>query len=237
MLERGVEVADQLDEICTADVWRRVNLQITEMAIDSSEPNASVPAPNWREELPTLTSRAVTLREPAAQDLGPLFELLSAGDAGRFEIEDPVTELFVKDFIERARRARAAGQSFTYVVILGASRSLVGVVQVRQLDPTFEAGEWDGVLVPSSRGTGVFLEAARLVGSFAFGPVGVHRLEARVLRQNGRANGALRKIGAVQEGVLRRSVRRGDEYLDQVLWSVLKDDWADHWVSVAPRVH
>ena len=89
----------------------------------------------------------------------------------------------------------------------------------------------------SSRGSGIFLEAARLVGSFAFGAIGTHRLEARVLLQNGRANGALRKLGAVQEGVLRRSVRRGGQYLDQVLWPVLKEDWSEHWVPTAPRVH
>jgi hypothetical protein len=41
----------------------------------------------------------------------------------------------------------------------------------------------------------------------------------------------------VQEGVLRRALRRGDTYVDQVLWSMLKEDWGDHWVSVAPRVH
>ena len=208
------------------------------MAIDPSAVTPPpVPAPDWRVELPTLTSRAVTLREPIAQDLGALVDLLSIGDASRFDLEYPVTALAVQDFIERARRARAVGQAFTYVVTAGAGRSLVGLVQVRQLDPAFEAGEWEGTLTPSSRGTGVFLEAARLIGSFAFGSVGAHRLEARVLLQNGRANGALRKIGAVQEGVLRRSMRRGGEYLDQVLWSVLKDDWTDHWVSTAPRVH
>jgi RimJ/RimL family protein N-acetyltransferase len=43
--------------------------------------------------------------------------------------------------------------------------------------------------------------------------------------QNGRGNGALRKIGAVQEGVLRRSFRRNDEYLDQALWSIFDEDW------------
>src|SRR5207249_10901978 len=82
-----------------------------------------------------------------------------------------------------------------------------------------------------------FLDAVRLVGSFAFGSVGVHRIEARVLLQNGRANGALRKLGALQEGILRRSLRYGGEYVDQVLWSVLKEDWGDHWVPTGPRVH
>ena len=110
-------------------------------------------------------------------------------------------------------------------------------MQVRQLDPGFEAAEWECTVAPASRGTGVFLDAARLVGSFTFGAIGTHRLEARVLLQNGRANGALRKLGAVQEGVLRRSIRRGSDYFDQVLWSLLKEDWGDHWVSTAPRVH
>ena len=119
----------------------------------------------------------------------------------------------------------------------GVGRPLVGLIQVRQLDPAFEAGEWEATLKPSVRGAGIFLEAARLVGSFSFRSVGVHRLEARVLLQNGRANGALRKLGAVQEGILRRSVRRSGEYFDQVLWSLLKEDFGDHWVSTAPRVH
>ena len=33
------------------------------------------------------------------------------------------------------------------------------------------------------------------------------------------------------------AVRRHGEYLDQVLWSLLKEDWGNHWVSTAPRVH
>jgi RimJ/RimL family protein N-acetyltransferase len=55
--------------------------------------------------------------------------------------------------------------------------------------------------------------------------------------QNGRANGALRKLGAVEEGVLRRSARRGGEYCDQVLWSLLKDDWAARSVPAGRRLH
>jgi RimJ/RimL family protein N-acetyltransferase len=192
---------------------------------------------NWRAELPTLTGRVVTLREPVPSDLGALVDLLSLADATRFGLDEPVIDLGVQDLIERSARDRATGLSFTYVITVSASRVPVGLVQVRQLDPAFEAAEWECTIAPSSRGAGLFLEAARLVGSFAFGPVGAHRLEARVALQNGRANGALRKLGAVQEGILRRSVRRRGEYFDQVLWSMLKEDWGDHWVSTAPRVH
>jgi RimJ/RimL family protein N-acetyltransferase len=197
----------------------------------------SVIVSRWRNELPALAGRAVTLREPAFQDLGSLVELLSLGDATRFGVDEPISDLGVQDLIDRAARERAAGLAATYAITLTASRTLVGLIQVRQLDPSFEAAEWECTIAPSARGTGIFLEAARLAGSFAFGTIGVHRLEARVLLQNGRANGALRKLGAVQEGVLRRSIRRSGEYLDQVLWSLLKEDWGEHWVSTAPRVH
>ena len=197
----------------------------------------TIPVPAWRAELPLLAGRTVVLREPVSQDLATLFDLLSLSDAARFGIDEPVTELGVQQFVDRAARERAVGLSLSWAVTQSSSRAVVGLVHVKQLDPAFEAAEFECTIAPSSRGNGAFVEAARLVGSFVFSSLGTHRLEARVLLQNGRANGALRKLGAVQEGVLRRSVRRGGEYFDQVLWSMLKEDWGEHWVSTAPRVH
>ena len=194
-------------------------------------------SPNWREELPVLTARLVMLREPTSADLRPLMDLLLLADASRFGIDEPLSEIAVQQMLDRIANERSAGVAFTYAITASSTRALVGLVQVRQIDLSWESAEWECTLAPSWRGTGAFIETARLVGSFAFGTVGVHRLEARVLVQNGRANGALRKLGAVQEGILRESARRGTEYVDQVLWSVLKEDWGEHWVSTSPRVH
>ena len=198
---------------------------------------SSLIVPTWRTELPILTARLVTLREPVLQDLGPLADLLSVADATRFGMDDQNSEVAVQQLIERVARDRAAGLSFSYAITTGPTRPAVGLIQVRQLDPAFEVAEWECTVAPSSRGTGIFLETVRLVGSFAFRSVGVRRLETRVLLQNGRGNTALRKLGAVEEGILRRSVRRNGEYADQVLWSLLKEDWGEHWISTAPRVH
>src|SRR3954465_3216230 len=192
---------------------------------------------NWRAALPTLTARLGARRPPPPPGLRPLMDLLLLADASRFGIDEPVSEVSVQQLLDRISRDREAGAAFTFLITISSSRASVGLGQARQIDLSWESAEWECTLAPSWRGTGAFLEAARLVGSLAFGTVGVHRLESRVLLQNGRANGALRKLGAVQEGVLRESVRRGAEYLDQVLWSVLKEDWGDHWVSTAPRVH
>jgi RimJ/RimL family protein N-acetyltransferase len=198
---------------------------------------SSIDGPNWRAELPILTGRLVLLREPAQQDLGPLVDLLSVADATRFGIDEPASELAVQRLIDSAARDRELGQSFSFAITTAAARPPVGLIQVRRLDPAFEVAEWECTVAPSARGAGIFAETMRLVGSFAFGSVGIRRLETRVPLQNGRANTALRKLGAVEEGILRRSIRRNGEYVDQVLWSLLKEDWGAHWVSTAPRVH
>jgi RimJ/RimL family protein N-acetyltransferase len=192
---------------------------------------------NWKTDLPTLTARLVTLREPTSQDLGPLAEILAVPDATRFGIDEPNVEVAVQRLIDRAAHERTLGKSFTYAIATGAMRPPVGLIQVRQLDPAFEVAEWECTLAPAARGSGIFVETLRLVGSFAFGVVGARRLETRVLLQNGRGNTALRKLGAVQEGILRRSIRLNGEYVDQVLWSLLKEDWGEQWISTAPRVH
>ena len=179
----------------------------------------------WRNALPMLSGRTVTLREPVAEDLRALVSLLSLGDATRFSIDEPVSEVAIHELIERAARDRANGVAAVWAITLATTGAIVGLIQVRQLDPSFEAAEWECTLLPSARGTGAFVEAARLAGSFAFGTLNTHRLEARVLLQSGRGNGALRKLGAVQEGVLRRSFFRHGAFYDQVLWSILADDW------------
>jgi RimJ/RimL family protein N-acetyltransferase len=216
--------------------WRRAWCDRSKTSAMSRE-TTGLAVIDWRQELPTLAGRLVTLRELTPHDLGPLIELFSIADASRFSLDEPVSDVDARAFIDRTIRDRSAGLSFTYAVAQNGTRTMVGFVQLRQLEPSFETAECEGTLAPSVRGTGVFLEAARLVGSFVFGTVGARRVEVRVLLKNGRSNGALRKLGAVQEGILRRSVRRRGEYLDQALWSLLKDDWGDHWVSTAPRVH
>ena len=88
-----------------------------------------------------------------------------------------------------------------------------------------DTAAWGFVYASAFWGSGLFVNGAELVIEFAFGVAGAHRLEARAAVQNGRGNSALRKIGAVQEGILRQSFLRGGLHHDQSLWSILREDW------------
>jgi RimJ/RimL family protein N-acetyltransferase len=114
----------------------------------------------------------------------------------------------------------------------------IGIFQVRQLESGFSTAEWGFAIGSPFWGAGYFVDAARLVVDFAFETIGVHRLEARAAAVNGRGNGALRKVGAVQEGVLRRAFSKDGRQMDQTLWSIIADEWRQaKAVWARARVH
>ena len=81
------------------------------------------------------------------------------------------------------------------------------------------------------------MDAAKATIEFAFETIGITRLEARAAVLNGRGNGALAKVGAVREAVLRKSFLRRGEYLDQALWSILRQDWRQSKAVWGSAIH
>jgi len=180
---------------------------------------------DWRTGLPCLKGTHVSLREMRASDAPALFAALSSEQVSKFISPPPATIDGFGRFINWAIRQRQAGQYVCFAVVPHGSDTAIGIFQVRSLEPAFGTAEWGFALASEFWGQGLFMDGAKLVINFAFEVLGVHRLEARAAVQNGRGNGALRKLGAVQEGVLRRSFLRNGEYLDQALWTILQDEW------------
>ncbi len=197
----------------------------------------AITSSNWRQGLPVLSATGVTLRELRVEDAATLFSMLSSDEAARFISPPPTTIEGFQRFIEWAIREREGGGYVCFAVVPDGMTSAVGLFQVRSLEPGFGTAEWGFAIGSAFWGTGAFVGGAKLVLEFVFDTLGVHRLEARASVVNGRGNGALRKIGAVQEGILRRAFLRNGEYHDQVMWSLLSDDWRAQRVERRPQVH
>jgi len=180
---------------------------------------------DWHFGHQTPTTEKVTLREVREGDAAALLAMLTTEEVSEFVSPLPRTVEGFHDFIREVHDDRLAGNSFCFGIVPDGYEDAMGLFQVRQLEPGFGSAEWGFALGSPFWGTGVFHEGARVVVDFAFGVVGVHRLEARSIAANGRGNAALRKMGALQEGLLRRAFVRNGRYYDQILWSILKDDW------------
>ena len=209
--------------------FREAELLMTPVATDAVETN-------WRRALPVLTAASITLRELRASDAPMLLAMLSTEEVSRFVSPPPTTVDGFEKFIAWTHREREAGRYVCFGIVPQGMDRAVGLFQVRQLEPSFQTAEWGFCLGSAFWGSGMFVEGAQLVTDFAFDVIGVHRLEARAAVKNGRGNGALRKIGATREAVLRQSFLRNGEYHDQVLWTILDSD-RDLAQVLKPPIH
>ena len=206
-------------------------------AVMMAASTAQVTTSGWRQKLPVLTGSMVTLRELRLSDAPSLLSMLSTEEVARFISPPPTTIEGFERFIAWTHRERAVGAYVCFAVVPHGMDTAVGIFQVRQLDPGFSTAEWGFAIGSPFWGTGVFVDGAKMVIDFTFEVIGSHRLEARAAVANGRGNGALRKMGASQEGVLRKSFLRDGEYLDQTLWTIVEDDWRRNRTPGTPRVH
>lgn len=179
---------------------------------------------DWTTALPVIHGCQATVRELRLSDAPSLLALLTTDDVARFISPPPTTREAFEQFVHWTHRRRAAGQYACFAVVPHGLDTAVGVFQVRALEAGFRSAEWGFILGAPYWGLGLFADSAEAVMTFTFDTLGVHRLEARAVVENGRGNGALRKIGAVCEGRLRQSFFRHGRYYDQLLWAILADD-------------
>jgi ribosomal-protein-alanine N-acetyltransferase len=172
-----------------------------------------------------LRSNGLVLRELVSTDALSLLSMLSTEEVAKFISPPPTTLAGFEKFIQWIVRERQAGSQFTFGLVPEGCDHAVGLIQVRAIAPKFSIAEWGFALGSPFWGTGVFLAGATMTLDFAFKETAVNRLEARAVVQNARGNGALRKLGAVREGVLRGSLLKNGTYLDQIMWSILSQDW------------
>jgi len=180
---------------------------------------------DWQRMLPVLHGAGFHLRELRRSDAASLFSMLTTDEVARFITPPPASVEGFERFIDYTRRQRSQGALACFAVVPQGLDTAIGILQLRSLDGEFSTAEWGFALGSPFWGTGLFARSAALVMGFAFDEVGVNRLEARAMAANGRGNGALRKVGARKEAVLRQSMAKGGRLHDEYLWAIVETDW------------
>ena len=182
-------------------------------------------SPDWRIGLPLLEGQGLTLRELEIDDAPALFAELTTEEVSRFISPPPANVEGFEKFIRWTHAQRAAGKYACFAVVPEGQTTAVGMFQIRFLDMDSHLAEWGFAIGSGYWGTGLFPAGAQLALEFAFTQMGVARLEARSATPNLRGNGALRKVGAIREGIVPQSLELRGEKLDQALWVILSGDW------------
>ena len=196
-------------------------------AVAQREPILTVPThrfaaraewPQWRSILPTLMHRSARLRELRPSDALPLLSMLTTEEVTRFISPPPVTQEGFERFIQWSRRKRVAGQYVCFGVVPQGYDVAVGIIQVQI--PPGEKPEWGFAMGSPFWGTGLFVQGAEAVLDFAFRGIGLEELCACAAVDNGRGNGALQKMGAVRQRIIRDGLVRNGTPMDQYYWTL-----------------
>ncbi len=124
----------------------------------------------------------------------------------------------------RLEREAAAGKTIPFAVIVdGACRGMTTYLSIDGPNHTVEIGAT--YYEPAVRGGPVNPSAKRLLLAHAFDS-GASRVQFRVDAINARSRAAVLKLGAVQEGIIRRDrVTWTGRVRDTVVFSILSDEW------------
>jgi ribosomal-protein-alanine N-acetyltransferase len=144
----------------------------------------------------------------------------------RFVQPCPTSVEEFEQFIRWTQSRRRQGRHLCFGIVPAGQTRPVGIIQVWPIERDFSTAEWGFVVSEAHWGTGLFLQAARLMFDFAFGALGVHRLEARSVQTNARGNAVLRKLGARRDGILREAFRRNGAFKPYIMWSILGPEWS-----------
>jgi RimJ/RimL family protein N-acetyltransferase len=119
---------------------------------------------------------------------------------------------------------RSSKRNLTFVLFDGDE--LAGMSSYLGIDEARQVLEIGGTYYrPRLRGTGFNRRVKDMMLERAFG-CGIRRVEFRVDLRNARSQAAMKKLGAVREGVLRADrITWTGHVRDTVLFSILKEEW------------
>ena len=127
-----------------------------------------------------------------------------------------------KDAVTWVEMAENAAPSIFFAIDLhGEAVGGAGVIAKEGMEiHTGQFGYWLGEPL---WGRGIATVCARALKNYAFSNPRYKRLEAPVFAWNGASMRVLEKAGFSREGVLRKSVLKGSQLIDQVIYAAIRD--------------
>jgi RimJ/RimL family protein N-acetyltransferase len=177
---------------------------------------------------PTLTGRAVRLEplDPDAHSVSMfahfdarVTEFLSRGGK-------PIAS--ADDLREHLASLNALPDRVNWAVRMLADGAIAGRISYSEMKSSDRWVEIGTMLMPAFWGGAANPESKLLLMARAFEVLGANRVQFKVDQRNSRSQGAMEKLGAVREGVLRKYQIRPDGYVrDSVMFSVIADEWPE----------
>lgn len=177
--------------------------------------------------MPNIEGERIRLRGYRNDDLAPICRWVNDVETVRYLSSRywmPQSTADVADLIDHAMRAGSNGAFF--VIASREDDSYLGQTDLYTINWKLRSAELAIVMgEEAQRGRGFGSEALDLMLGYAFGTLGLERVELEVATENTRAIRCYERAGFTLEGVKRHAFMIGGEYTDLAMMSVLAGEW------------
>lgn len=175
-----------------------------------------------------LTTERLVLRAPRTDDVADLRRLLrhnrehlSPWNPAPEPGVDPTSITVVSNMILRHRREWKTGRAFAFMLSLREEPgTFIGKIALTGIHRGALNGAYLGYFMDvDQQGAGLCTEGIRAVLDFAFGPAGLHRIQAAIMPRNAKSLRVIDKLGFRREGYAERYLRIAGTWEDHILFA------------------
>ena len=169
-----------------------------------------------------IAGEGIRLDRPARQDAAAL---IAAHRASR-DLHLPWVEPFTDQAGFDAWFLRGlTGPNLSLIARRGDDTAPIGIINLNEIVGGAFLSAYLGYWAMAGQdGRGLMRVALGLAIAHAFGPLGLHRLEANIQPGNACSIALVRRLGFRQEGFSPRYLRIGGEWRDHERWAILADE-------------
>jgi RimJ/RimL family protein N-acetyltransferase len=181
---------------------------------------------DFSDGLPRLEGPRVLLRQLEARDLSDLLAVFGDPYVAKYwggELLGSLEE--AQQLLAQITTGIEQRQFFQWAIALKPEDSVVGTCTLFALNQRHRRAELGFALKRSHWGRGLGTEAVRVLVAFAFGRMGLHRLEADTDPRNDASRKLLSRLGFREEGYLRERYFTMAEVQDAVFFGLLRSEW------------
>jgi RimJ/RimL family protein N-acetyltransferase len=175
----------------------------------------------------TLDGQRVRLEPLTLAHVDPLTEIGLDPDIWRFTTIRVASRDDMQRYVEEALDWQRAGTALPFATVDRASGRIVGATRFANIAAEHRRAEigWTWI-APAWQRTHVNTEAKYLMLRHAFETLGWFRVELKTSALNARSRAAILRLGATEEGTLRRHMVNSDgTRRDSVYFSIIDEEW------------
>ncbi len=182
----------------------------------------------WMNEWPALplTTNRLSLRPLEMKDAPDIENCISSRDMVVYTLMIPFPYSLddALSFIVNSKREFQEGTALNLALVPNDTGKLSGVIGLMGFEPKLHKAKIGYWLAKGLWGKGYVVEGLSALTDYAFGPLGLHKLEAHIFEPNHRSKRVLEKAHFWLEGRLRDHYFKDGKYFDALAYSLLSTD-------------